>query len=351
MAVVLKTITPPRPDRLKQILAGLARVRAGLAGDLALDAYWHADLTKSELSLETPHFPLPVVQESYAPGAGGNVAANLAALGLKSVAAAGVIGQDWRGRLLAEELFARNIAIDGLIKSDDRVTNAYIKPYRRGFADLEYEDPRLDFTNHSSQSELLDQVLARQLTALARHLDVLCLSDQFQYGCLGPAVQKAALELARQGLLVLVDSRYRIGMYPGCLLKPNAAECAQALGKDMNTENAGLEQLAGLALELAAKTTSTVCLTAGARGCFLTGPDQGAVSHVPVFPVQPPLDICGAGDSFMATFAACLGAGATKAEAAFLANAAAAVTVKKLKQTGTASLREIQAVLHENGHV
>jgi sugar/nucleoside kinase (ribokinase family) len=59
--------------------------------------------------------------------------------------------------------------------------------------------------------------------------------------------------------------------------------------------------------------------------------------------VRPPLDIVGAGDAFLAWLAAGLSAGAAPAEAGALANLAAAVTVEKLNQTGTASPDEILA--------
>jgi bifunctional ADP-heptose synthase (sugar kinase/adenylyltransferase) len=49
----------------------------------------------------------------------------------------------------------------------------------------------------------------------------------------------------------------------------------------------------------------------------------------------------GAGDTVVAAFSACIGAGATPAQAIAVANLAAAVTVQKRHQTGTASLPEI----------
>ena len=47
---------------MKYDLNKLAKGRIGVIGDSCLDVYWHADMTKSELSRETPHFPLPIVQ-------------------------------------------------------------------------------------------------------------------------------------------------------------------------------------------------------------------------------------------------------------------------------------------------
>ena len=47
---------------LDAIFSGIDRARVGVIGDFCLDVYWLADMTRSELSRETPHFPLPVVQ-------------------------------------------------------------------------------------------------------------------------------------------------------------------------------------------------------------------------------------------------------------------------------------------------
>ena len=65
---------------MKYDLGKLGKGRIGVIGDFCLDVYWHADMTKSELSRETPHFPLPIVQERLSPGGAGNVVANLLAL-------------------------------------------------------------------------------------------------------------------------------------------------------------------------------------------------------------------------------------------------------------------------------
>ena len=349
MRIELKQAMPPPATRLKQLLARLGRVRAAVAGDLALDAYWQADMTRSELSLETPPFPLPVMQERYAPGAGGNVAANLAALDLAHVQAISVLGHDWRGWLLQDELGRRKVDTGALLSSADRVTNAYIKPYRQGVSDLAYEDPRLDFANYSRLPDELDQAMADQLAELAGDLDVLCLADQFQQGSLADKAVQAAVSLARAGLPVLADSRYRIEQFAGCLLKPNALECARALGRSI-PEQASLLQLAEMAAELAGRTGSQVCLTAGPDGCLLAGSRSGQVRHVPALPVLGPLRICGPVDTFLATFSASIGAGASNEEAAFLANAASAVTIKKINQTGTASPAEIRAVLTGAGY-
>ena len=91
---------------MKYDLKKLGRGRIGVIGDFCLDVYWQADMTKSELSRETPHFPLPIVGERLSPGGAGNVVMNVLALEPKSVAAIGVFGDDWRGAALKDLLAA-----------------------------------------------------------------------------------------------------------------------------------------------------------------------------------------------------------------------------------------------------
>ena len=63
----------------------LDNVKIAVIGDFCIDIYWYADMTKSELSRETPHFPLPVQKEVMSPGAAGNVANNIAALKIEKL--------------------------------------------------------------------------------------------------------------------------------------------------------------------------------------------------------------------------------------------------------------------------
>ena len=49
---------------LETMFEGVNRAKVCLIGDFCLDLYWLADMRRSELSRETPHYPLPVVEEA-----------------------------------------------------------------------------------------------------------------------------------------------------------------------------------------------------------------------------------------------------------------------------------------------
>lgn len=334
-------------EGLEACLSAFDPVRIALVGDLSLDAYWKADMTKSELSRETPHFPLPIVNEFYTPGAGGNVAANLSALKPQSVFVLGVVGQDWRGDVLLKTLTDKGLDSSFVIRHASRVTNAYIKPIRRGLSDVEYEDPRLDFANYTPQPHELDAFMIEGILKLSDKVDVLCVADQFLYGCFTQEVRHALVELAGKGKRIVVDSRYHIADYPGCVLKPNELECANAIGlKDPYREHC-LEEQAEMACALSERTGSFVCMTLGARGCLIKKPEDNKIFFIKAIQVDPPIDICGAGDTFMSMLSCALAAGADAVQAAALANLASAVTIKKIGQTGTASREEVLGMIDE----
>lgn len=327
-------------SRLEEILHGIAATRVGVIGDVCLDLYWHADMTRSALSRETPHFPLPIVSEKAGPGAAGNVACNVAELCKDGLCVLGVLGTDWRGDLLAASLEERGIAAGSLLRAPDRWTDTYIKPMRSGFSDVVYEDPRLDFENHAPLSEAQERMLVDRLRALAPKLDVLCVCDQMANGCITPAVREAIGALGKTGLKIVVDSRNNIGQYRHVIVKPNDLEAAKAvLG---SADPLTLERLAGVAVRLSGQNQKPALITVGERGCLLA--DGSAVRHIPACPTPGPHDICGAGDTFMALFALAYGAGADLTEAVFLGNMAASVTIRKIGTTGTASAGEIRGV-------
>ena len=323
---------------LEDILGRIGQVSAALIGDLCLDVYWDADMRLSELSRETPHHPLPIVAERYSPGGAGNAACNMAALGPKQLCVVGLCGEDWRGEMLIKALAERGIGAQSIVRDGARVTNAYIKPMRHGISDVVYEDPRLDFENRTPPDARDEQMLIAALDEAADSADVICVSDQMRFGCVTDRVRERLCAIGRSGKTVVVDSRDRVGLYKHVIVKPNDVEAARAFGRGDET---GLDALADLAREAARRTGRVALTTLGENGCFVA--DGDALTRVPACPVAPPIDFCGAGDTFMAGFALALAAGSGAVKAAQVATLCAAVTIRKVGVTGTAAPHEVLA--------
>ena len=323
-------------EELQGLLRNIDRARIGLIGDLCLDMYWLADMKLSELSRETPHYPLPIVEERFAPGGAGNVAGNIAALKPALLLVAGVVGNDWRGELLLRSMREREIDCSCVIRDSSRVTNTYIKPLRRGISDVIYEDPRLDFESRFPINAETEAKILSALDEMAKQTDVICVSDQMKYGCITPAVRKKLSRLGKDGKTVIVDSRDHANAYECVTVKPNEIEASRAFGDGSVMD---LDALSALASDISVRNGKTALITLGDKGCFVA--EGGSVVRCPACSVEPPIDFCGAGDTFLAGYGTLLASGATPLQAAQIACLCSSVTIKKLGETGTASRKEV----------
>src|SRR5208283_2318529 len=126
---------------LDELLRRLPAARVAVFGDLFLDAYWLLDTVPSEKSLETGLDAFRVRAQRYSPGGGGNVAVNVAALGVRHVELIGLAGADLFGEELARQFASRGLSVDGVLRGPPGCqTMVYAKPYL-GATELS----RLDF--------------------------------------------------------------------------------------------------------------------------------------------------------------------------------------------------------------
>lgn len=318
---------------LEALFQSISKLRVGVLGDFCLDIYWEANMRLSSLSLETPHHPLPIVQERISLGAAGNAAACLAALRPHSLRVYGLRGHDWRGSIMQGLL--QNIGADTqhFLETAAYCTSAYIKPLRRGISDVVYEDPRLDFEQRAEIPALAQEHMLAALSQAGEELDVLLVCDQLTQGYVTPKIRERILQLGKEGLLIVTDSRERIGLYKDVIVKPNILEAQTATGEPDGKS---------AALDLSRTTGKPAFVTMGAQGCYLA--DGEKVVWVPGRKVAAPIDPVGAGDAFHAALSLALAAGQPLQDAAAFANAAASVTVAKIGITGTASPAEISAI-------
>lgn len=324
---------------LKGMLEKIPELRIGLMGDGCVDIYWEADMKLSELSRESPHFPLPVVEERFSLGASANVVANLAALGVKNLCYISSVGKDWRGVLLKRLLEEIGVSTEHLVESDCIWTPAYCKPIRGGISEVRYEDPRIDFANRKPLPAEVEDKLLEELEQAAENCDLLILCDQFSYGCVTERVIQRINELGKK-LPILVDSRDRIGCYRNVIIKPNEIEACACLSLPQAKNKEELEKVAGTLTE---RTGRPVVVTMGGEGALWC--DGKTCASVPAFKVEPPIDFVGAGDTFLSAFSAAMGLREKPETALEFACLASSVTIKKLGVTGTASPEELLSAM------
>jgi len=340
------------PERLNEILARIPALRIAVVGDFFLDKYLIIDQALSERSLETGMEARQVVEVRCSPGAAGTVTNNLAALRVGHIEAVGIIGDDGEGYELLRGLHATRVETTRLMQTTDRFTPTYTKPMIRT-PDGERELERLDIKNRAPLSHDLENRVIDHLTTLLSpnhhsppHLDAVIIADQVEErncGVITDNVRATLAQLAAEHpeVVFFADSRARIGEFRGVTIKPNRYEAARAARPDWTGEVTRTEAEA-FGRELAMRNGRTVYVTCGEDGILVCEPDSA--ERVPTLPVEGPIDIVGAGDSATAGIVCALCGGASPVEAAFVGNLCAAVTIRKLSTTGTASPDELRSV-------
>lgn len=332
------------------ILARLPALRALVIGDVCLDRWCRYDPGLAEPSRETGIPRIAVTAADVTPGAAGTVAANLAALGVGHVSVIGAIGDDAFGWELERSLAARFISTGLLIRSPLVSTFTYTKLLNAstGVEDL----PRLDFINAAPLALRLESQIIDSLRDNIRDFDVILVSDQAETsagGVITAKVREALADLGGLGTVGLskvtgdlskviwVDSRARCELFRNVILKVNHDEA-----------KAACQRIGGDYRALCGHTRSKLLvITHGAEGALIIRPEGALIvddgeTSVRTRPIENPVDICGAGDSFSAGAAMALAVTGSPLEAAQFGNLVASLTIMK-KGTGTTTPAELLA--------
>jgi rfaE bifunctional protein kinase chain/domain len=315
-----------------EILAGFAKLRALVVGDVCLDRWCRYDPALSEPSRETGIARTAVVATEVTPGAAGTVANNLTALGAAKVAVLGAVGNDGFGFELERALEARGFT-NLLVRAADVPTFTYTKLLNASTG--EEDLGRVDFVYARPIPDALDREVAARLQRVAPAYDVILVSDQAETpegGIVTPRLRETLARLAKAhpGLVIWVDSRMRAEHFRSVVVKPNQHEAEAACRRVL-----GRVDYPGLRRHMDARL---LVVTHGGDGALVV--DDEGERWAGTRAVENPVDICGAGDSFSAAAALALRVTGDAMAAAELGNRAASITIMK-KGTGTASREEM----------
>ena len=313
------------------VRSNFGRRRVLVVGDLVLDRYlW------GHVSRISPEAPVPVLRparEETRAGAAGNLALNLAALGL-NVSLAGYVGDDAERVRLFELWSKAGIETSLVTTLSDRptITKTRIIAGHQHVLRVDAED----LTTISAKDE--NRLLECTLEKPHDRVDAIVLSD-YAKGVLSPHVcGKIIDEARRQGKPLLVDPKGQdFNKYKGAtVLTPNLKELETVSGvpaRDVDTLlDSGRQMLGTLQLD-------AIVLTQGEQGMTLIASDQTLYSPAMAKEV---FDVSGAGDTVIAALTAGLLSGLSRPDMLCLANLAAGIVVGKV---GTAPVDK-HALLH-----
>ncbi len=329
--------------QLLTLIGKLKGRTVAVVGDVVADEFVYGRVAR--VSREAPVLILEYDSTEIVPGAGGNAANNVAALGGQAALVA-VVGRDEPGRRLLSALH-RRVSQRSIVRAAGRLTPVKTRILAGGIHSAKQQVVRIDkgITNEidrRTRAAFESQALKASVT-----VDAVLVSD-YGSGLVNPALVakiKAAIKRASLPIPVLVDSRYQLLRYRGLTAcTPNESEVEQALGVRINDNPRTLERAGRDILERTAM--GAVLVTRGSRGMALFVP-KTATLHIPIFGSDEIADVTGAGDTVMATMTLALAAGATFENAALLANYAGGLVVMK-RGTATVSADELRKAVRSD---
>ena len=314
-------------------LADLGGQTVLCVGDLMLDDFVYGEVTR--ISPEAPAPVIAVQRSETTIGGAGNVARNLAALGVRCIFV-GVIGEDDSGRILNAKLDDEPLIEARLVSDNSRPTTRKVR-----FVSEHYSTHllRADWELAKAVSEEEEQYLIENVLDALPGAGAVILSD-YGKGVLTSRVIRAVIDAANRAKKpVIVDPKGRdYSIYRGAtLITPNRQELAAATRHNANSE-AEIVAAAEDLLDLV--QSQAVLVTRSEDGMTLLVSGEEPI-HIAAYPVRV-RDVSGAGDTVAAVLGAMLAAKAGFEAAMRAANAAAAVAVSK-RGTATVSISELRA--------
>ena len=328
---------------VERVLSKLSGARVAVVGDFCVDHYLFVTEGAADTSVETGLHTRRVGEVRVAPGGAGNVVNNLGALGVGAVEAFGVIGDDMYGRELTRLLQNAGAATSGLVVQETGwSTSVYTKVYEDG-----EEDPRLDIGARNHLSEDTAQAIYAALREALPRVDVIIVNQQIREALFEDSFRRELVQLLAAAPEVerIVDSRDYADAFHETVRKINLAEARYFGGtREVDEPDCGASaaEIEDLCRSLSLRWGTPIVVTRGEDGCVVA--DAERIDTIPGVAMPRPVDPVGAGDALLAGMAAARAAGIGRADAAAFGNLCAAVSVKKLYQTGTASPDELRGV-------
>ncbi len=338
----------PLLEKVVSALESWKPFRAVVLGDFMLDELVLGDAER--LSADAPVPVLRVRERRHSPGGAANLALDLAAL-RGQVAVIGVVGDDEAGVILRRILEDAGVDCAGLLIAPDRPTTT--KRNLIGLAQQRHPQKmfRLDEESREAPDAQLQATLLKCFEAALTQSDIVCVEDYDKGVCCEAVVARVVEQSRRAGTEVLVDpaSIDDFSRYAGVsAITPNRNEAERATGMKTCPEATAAQnvRLAEKLVEMLG--CRAVALTLDRHGALLYEPDAPPLS-VPTV-ARDVYDVTGAGDMFLAGFAAGRAQGLDWAASTRLANLAAGLEVEVFGVEPIPLAKVLAAAKREAGH-
>lgn len=291
-----------------------------VVGDIMLDRFIFGNVERI-----SPEAPVPVVQsikEKYSLGGCGNVLRNLVNLGIEG-SLISCIGKDQAGEKIIANCKKKGFSFENLIQSEAIQTTEKMRIVAEG-----QQLVRVDWESSNLKDKDLNNVI-KKINKKIEHVNGIIISD-YDKGLCDKIVLKFITSKAKElDIPVFIDPKGKKWdkYFGSSCITPNLKEAEDALGKTLRSnediENAGIEICNSLNLD-------SCLITRGAQGMsYISDSLKIHVSSE----AKEIYDVCGAGDTVIASFASCITAGICPEIATRFANKAAGIVVSHIGTT------------------
>lgn len=295
-------------------------------GDLMLDHYVWGDVERI-----SPEAPVPVVQmsrESFRMGGAGNVANNIASLGL-DVSIMGIIGKDAHGDRMKELLSKAEINYKGIILDKERPTTTKTRIIAHN-----QQVVRIDRESSDDIMEDYDNEIFNYLERNIHNYDAVIISDYNKGFITKGNIFKIIDICNKNGILIAIDPKKSdLMVYDNTfIITPNIKEIENYTGRKIGCNNLDVIRDHGIEI-LERSKIKNLLITLGEAGLMLfTRSHKTDYTYIKTR-AKSVFDVTGAGDTVISAFMSAYICGFDVLKSACLANIAAGLVIRKIGTT------------------
>lgn len=319
-------------DLMKSSLKSFQNLNILVVGDVILDVFLYGESNRI-----SPEAPIPVVEikkELMALGGAGNVAANLASLGINTHLV-GLIGEDVEGDHIKSLLKQYKIN-DNLFFTDKRNTTVKTRVVAASQQLIRFDKESKNKIDKYNTLEVI-----KKIDTIIDIIDAIIISDYGKGLITKSLIEEISNRVKKHNIILTVDPKIEhFYMYKNVFcLTPNQKEASEATKINIESEKDLIR--CGNTILKKLKCNSLI-ITRGPLGMTLF---NGKDSPVHIKSVAKEVyDVTGAGDTVISIFTAAKTCGYDTIKAAELANMAAGIVVSKIG-TATMTLDELHRAI------
>jgi rfaE bifunctional protein kinase chain/domain len=267
---------------------------------------------------------------------------NLVSLGAR-VSLIGIVGDDAAGKALIEKLETAGVDCRGVLVLPHLQTTTKVRILAGQMHSTRQQVIRIDYDGNALHISDVQAQLQDRVGEYGQDSDAVIISD-YNYGAADKTLSKAVQAVVKSKKIpVLIDSRFKLSDFSGFTsATPNQDELEQLIGQQFKN----LSELESAGEQIRERLGYRALLvTRGSQGMVLFE-DGVAPVYINAVGAREPVDVTGAGDTVIATYALAIASDASFPDAARLANYAGGLVVMK-RGTSSISAGELEhSIVH-----